>query len=211
MMKYFIRTDNLLETLKLRVWFENDKKRRLSPASLAELGGYLLDKQLEKSTGVPNPYIESIESVRGMLLQAVMGDPYLPESHYHLARYYHNLGNTHEERLTLENAIRAFDLAKQESVKRRLYRVDTHYRYANMLINNREFFPADEQAVKGIELFEDFLTRNLIPASPQLGQLYAMRGDLEYFVKTGNMEAAIANYKKAEGYGYDPPEIQYRM
>jgi len=25
------------------------------------------------------------------------------------------------------------------------------------------------------------------------------------------MEAAIANYKKAEGYGYAPPEIQYRM
>jgi tetratricopeptide (TPR) repeat protein len=211
MMKYFIRTDNLLETLKLRVWFENDKKRKLSPASIAELGGYLLDKQLEKPSGVPNPYIESIESVRAMLLQAVMEDPYLPEPHYHLARYHHNLGNNREERLTIENAIRAFDLVKQESVKRRLYRVDTHYRYANLLINNREFFPADEQAVKGIELFEDFLSRNLIPASPQLGQLYAVRGDLEYFVRSGNMEAAITNYKKAEGYGYNPPEIQYRM
>jgi len=212
MMKYFIRTDNLKETLQLRVWFENDPKRRkLSPASLAELGGYLLDKQLEKPTGVPNFYVESIESVRAMLLQAIAEDPYLPEPHYHLARYHHNLGNIHEERLTLENAIRAFDLAKQETVKRRLYRVDTQYRYANLLINNREFFPADEQAVKGIELFEDFLNRNLIPPSPQLGQLYAIRGDLEYFVKTGNMEAAIANYKKAEGYGYAPPEIEYRM
>ncbi|WP_461255490.1 periplasmic flagellar collar protein FlcA [Treponema sp. R80B11-R83G3] len=212
MLKYFIRTDNLKETLLLRVWFENDPKRRkLSPPSLAELGGYLLDKQLEKASGVPNFYVESIESVRAMLLQAIAGDPYLPEPHYHLARYHHNLGNTHEERLTLENAIRAFDLAKQETVKRRLYRVDTQYRYANLLIENREFFPADEQAVKGIELFEDFLNRNLIPPSPQVGQLYAIRGDLEYFVKTGNMEAAIANYKKAEGYGYAPPEIEYRM
>jgi tetratricopeptide (TPR) repeat protein len=211
MMKYFIRTDNLKETLLLRVWFENSNKRILSPASLAELGGYLLDKQLEKPSGVPDPYVESIESVRNMLLEAVMGDPYLPEPHYHLARYHHNLGNNHEERLTLENAIRAFDLAKQESVKRRLYRVDTHYRYSNLLINNREFFPADEQAIRGIELFEDFLSRNLISASPQLGQLYALRGDLEYFVKSGNMEAALTNYKKAEGYGYSPPEVQYRM
>jgi len=213
MLKYFIRTDNLKETLQLRVWFENDpKKRKLSTPTLAELGGYLLDKQLEKTPGtVPNPYVESIESVRDMLIKAVMQDQYLPESHYHLARYYHNLGNTHEERLTLENAIRAFDLAKQESVKRRLYRVDTHYRYANLLINNKEFFPADEQAVRGIELFEDFLNRNLIPPSSQLGQLYALRGDLEYFVKSGNMEAALANYKKAEGYGYAPPEVQYRM
>jgi tetratricopeptide (TPR) repeat protein len=211
MMKYFIRTDNLKETLLLRVWFENSNKRKLSPESLAELGGYLLDKQLEKPSGVPDPYIESIESVRNMLLEAVMGDPYLPEPHYHLARYHHNLNNNHEERLTLENAIRAFDLAKQESVKRRLYRVDTHYRYANLLINNREFFPADEQAIRGIELFEDFLSRNLISASPQLGQLYALRGDLEYFVKSGNMETALVNYKKAEGYGYSPPEVQYRM
>jgi tetratricopeptide (TPR) repeat protein len=212
MMKYFIRTDNLKETLILRVWFENDpKKRKLSSSSLAELGGYLLDKQLIKTPGVPDPYIESIESVRNMLLQAVMGDPNLPEPHYHLARYHHNLGNIHEERLTIENAIRAFDLAKQESVKRRLYRVDAHYRYANLLINNKEFFPADEQAVRGIELFEDFLSRNLIPATPQLGQLYAVRGDLEYFVKSGNMEAALTNYKKAEGYGYAPPEVQYRM
>jgi len=212
MMTYFIRTDNLKEVLQLRVWFENDPKRRpLSPPSLTELAGYLLDKQLEKPTGVPNPYVESIESVRAMLLKAIGEDPYLPEAHYHLARYHHNLNNAYEERKTLENSIRAFDLAKQESVRRRLYRSDTHFRYANLLINNREFFPADEQLVKGIELFEDFLNRNLIPASPQLGEMYSLRGDLEYFVKSGNMEAALRNYHLAERYGYSPPEVQYRM
>jgi len=211
MLKYFIRTDDLRQVLELRNWFESSNRRPLSAESLAELGGYLLDKQLERPTGVPNAYVESIESVRDMLLQAVRMDPYLPESHYHLARYYHNLNNTHEERLTLENAIRAFDLARQESVRRRLYRVDAHYRYANLLINAREFFPAEEQVVLGIEHFEDFLTRNLIPASAQLGQLYSLRGDLEYFVKTGNMQAALANYHRAEGYGYAPPEVLYRM
>ncbi|MCL2759678.1 MAG: tetratricopeptide repeat protein, partial [Treponema sp.] len=211
MMKYFIRTDNLREVLHLRVWFENSNKRKLSPESLSELGGYLLDKQLERPSGVPNPYVESIESVRAMLLQAVTEDPYLPESHYHLARYHHNLGNMYEERLTLENAIRAFDLVKQESVRRRLYRVDTHYRYANLLVNSREFFPAEEQVVKGIELYEDFLSRNLILATPQLGQLYSLQGDLEYFVKSGNMEAALRSYHVAERYGYSPPEVQYRM
>jgi len=211
MMKYFIRTDNLKEVLQLRVWFQNDNKRRLSPASLAELGGYLLDKQLEKPAGVPDPYLESIESVRAMLLQAIREEPTLPEPHYHLARYHNSLGNTYEERLTLENAIRAFDLAQTETVRRRLYRVDTHYRYANLLVNNREFFPAEEQLVKGIQLYEDFLSRNLIRAAPQLGQLYAAKGDLEYFVKSGNMNAALNDYLLAERYGYSPPEIQYRM
>jgi tetratricopeptide (TPR) repeat protein len=146
-----------------------------------------------------------------MLLEAIRAEPTLPEPHYHLARYHHNLGNTYEERLTLENAIRAFDLARTESVRRRLYNVDTRYRYANLLIDNKEFFLAEEQLVKGIELYEDFLSRNLVSASPQLGQLYAARGDLEYFVKTGNMQAALTNYRLAERYGHSPPEIQYRM
>jgi len=214
MMKYFIHTDNLKEVLYLRVWFENDRKRNLSAESLAELGGYLLDKQLEEPKGVPNPYVESIESVRDMLLQAVAQEPTLPEPHYHLARYHHNLGNVHEERLTLENAIRAFDLAKQETVRRRLYRVDTHFRYSNLLINNREFFPAEEQVVRAIELYEDFLNRNLISATPQLGQLYASKGDLNFFAKTGereDAENALNDYRLAESYGYAPPEIQYRM
>jgi tetratricopeptide (TPR) repeat protein len=211
MMKYFIRIDNLREVLYLRVWFENQRKSMLSAESLSELGGYLLDKQLEKPQGVPNPYVESIESVRDMLLEAIKKEPTLPEPHYHLARYHHNLGNAYEERLTLENAIRAFNLARTESVRRRLYRVDTHYRYANLLIENKEFFPAEEQVVRGIELYEDFLSRNLISASPQLGQLYAVKGDLEYFVKTGNMGAALTNYRLAERYGHAPPEIQYRM
>ncbi|MDR1838769.1 MAG: tetratricopeptide repeat protein [Treponema sp.] len=212
MLRYFIHTDNLKEVLYLRIWFENDsKRRRLSPTSLSELGGYLLDKQLEKPSGVPDPYIESIESVRDMLLRAVREEPTLPEPHYHLARYHNSLGNTYEERLTLENAIRAFDLAQTETVRRRLYRVDTHYRYANLLINNREFFPAEEQIVKGIQLYEDFVSRNLISITPQLGQLYAVKGDLEYFVKSGNMRAALNEYQRAERYGWAPPEMKYRM
>ena len=211
MLIYFIRTDNLKEVLHLRAWFENDRKRNLSAAYLSELGGYLLDKQLEEVSGVPDPYVESIESVRAMLLQAVREDPMLPEPHYHLARYHHALGNTYEERLTLENAIRAFDLAETETVRRRLIRVDAHYRYANLLVNNREFFPAEEQLIRGIQLYEDFLSRNLIRATPQIGQLYAAKGDLEYFVKSGDMTAALNDYHRAERYGWSPPEIQYRM
>ncbi|MDR0486826.1 MAG: tetratricopeptide repeat protein [Treponema sp.] len=211
MMKYFIRTDDLKEVLILKDWFEYSTKEDLSPTALAEIGGYLLDKQLEEVKGVPNEYLESIDGVRDMLIRAVRQNLTLPEPHYHLARYYNSLGNIHEERLTLENAIRAFAMAKDESVRRRLYRVDAHYRYANLLINNREFFPAEEQLVRGIELYEDFLSRNLIGSSPLYGKLYAARGDLEYFVKSGNMRAALNYYHRAEQNNWSPPEVQYRM
>ena len=211
MLKYFIRTDNLKEVLHLRNWFESRNNRKLSTESLAELAGYLLDKQLEEVKGVPDPYLESIQSVRAMLLQAVYEDVNLPEPHYHLARYHKILNNTYEERLTLENAIRAFNLAETETVRRRLYRVDTHFRYSNLLVQQREFFPAETEIVRSIELYEEYLRNNTIRATPQLGQLYAAKGDLEFFVKSGNMEAALNDYHKAEGYGYAPPEIQYRM
>ena len=214
MLKFFIATDNLREVLHLRVWFESDNRRRMATETLAGLGGYLLDKQLEQPIGLPNPYVENIESVRAMLLQAVRERPEMPEPHYHLARYYNSLGNTREERLTLENAIRAFELARTESVPQRLMHVDTRFRYSNILINNREFFPAEEQLVKGIELYEEFLARNLVRATPQLGQLYASIGDLEYYTKTGDRIAAqdaLNSYRTAERYGYAPPEMQYRM
>jgi len=50
-----------------------------------------------------------------------------------------------------------------------------------------------------------------LSASPQYGRLYAGLGDLEYFVKTGDMEAALRYYNTAQQNGWAPPEMQYRM
>jgi tetratricopeptide (TPR) repeat protein len=211
MMRYFIRTDNLKEVLPLRNWFMSGAKRKLSADSLAELGGYLLDKRLEEVRGVPNEYLDQIDGIRDLLLEAARADPYLPEAHYHLARYYHSLGETHDERVTLETAIRAFDNAAEESVRRLGYRIDAHRRYADALIGGREFVPAEEQLVKGINLYEDALARRLLARSPEYGRLYAGLGDLEYFTKTRDMEAALNYYHRSEQNGWAPPEMQYRM
>ena len=211
MMKYFIRTDNLREVLPLKIWFDNNSKYRLSAETLGELGGYLLDKQLEEVQGVPNEYVEQIGSVRDLLLKAVYTDPSLPEPHYHLARYYQHLGNTHEELVSLRVANSAFDKAPEGSVRRLNYRIDTIQRYADALINNKEFFPAEEQLVKGINVYEDAVSRRLISRSPKFGRLYAVMGDLEYFTKTGDMEATLRFYHRSEQDGWAPPEMQYRM
>jgi tetratricopeptide (TPR) repeat protein len=212
MMKYFIRTDNLKEVLPLRRWFEADPvKRPLSAETLAELGGYLLDKQLEETKGVPDEYVGRIESVRDLLLKAVRQDPTLPEPHYHLARYYHSLGNPHEERVTLQVAIREFDKAREESVRRLTYRIDTHQRLAEALIKEKEFIPAEDQLVKGVNLYQDALSRRIMSPSPQFGKLYARLGDIEYFAKTGDMEASLRYYRQSEENGWAPPEMKYRM
>ncbi|MDR0525428.1 MAG: tetratricopeptide repeat protein [Spirochaetaceae bacterium] len=217
MMKYFIRTDNLKEVLPLQRYFMGDPKNKVSPnpisnEALAELGGYLLDKKFETAPGVvPNEFVSRIDGIRDVLLRSVELDPALPEPHYHLARYYRHFENPQDERTTLENAVKLFDAAQEESVRRLRMRIDTEQRYAEVLINNREFFPAEDHLKKGIDLYEDALNRKLISRSSQFGKLYANMGDIEYFTKDGNMGTALEYYARAEQNDWAPPEMQYRI
>jgi tetratricopeptide (TPR) repeat protein len=211
MLLYFIRTDNLGEVIPLQQHFTASSGRQISPAALSELGGYLLDKQLEEVRGVPDANIERIEGVRDVLIKAIQGDANLPEPRYHLARYFNRFGYVDEERQALESAVRAFDAAREETPRRTAYRIDTERRYARVLANAREFFPAEEQLIKGIGVYEDALSRRLLTASPEYGRLYADLGDLEYFTKSRDMERALEYYRRSEQNGWAPPEIQYRM
>ncbi|MDR2303749.1 MAG: tetratricopeptide repeat protein [Treponema sp.] len=211
MMKYFIRTDQLKEVIPLQVWFDADKKRKISADTLAELGGYYLDKKTEEVRGVPDEWVQSIEGIRDILLRALRQDTRLPEGYYHLARYYHYLGNTHEERQSLEAAIKAFELARKESVCRLCYQIDAHQMYGTILIDARQSFPAEETLLNAAELYEDAVARKLIPRSARFGRIYADLGNLEYFAKSSDMEMALSYYEISRQDGYAPPEILYRM
>jgi tetratricopeptide (TPR) repeat protein len=211
MLLYFIRTDNLGQVIPLQQSLTGNPKKKTAPAVLSELGGYLLNKQLEEVRGVPDENIERIEGVRDILIRAAQEDPSLPEPRYHLARYYNRFGSGGEERQALESALRAFDAAREESPRRTAYRIDAERRYARTLTDAREFFSAEERLVKGISVYEDALNRRLLSRSPEYGRLYADLGDLEYFTKSRDMERALEYYRQAELNGWAPPEIQYRM
>ncbi|GHV73736.1 hypothetical protein AGMMS49940_10380 [Spirochaetia bacterium] len=212
MLRYFIRVDNLGEVLPLQQYFMSDPKRRkISAITLADLGGYLLDKRFEEVRGVPDEHIGQIGGIRDILLRAVQASPRLPEAHYHLARYYNHFGSSVEERQTLEIAVRAFDAAPEESARRTGYRLSAQCRMGEILINSREFFAAEEQLIKGIGIYEDALDRRFLTPDPQFGKLYADLGDLEYFTRSGNMPQAVEYYLKAEQNGWSPPEMQYRI
>ncbi|MDR2500554.1 MAG: tetratricopeptide repeat protein [Treponema sp.] len=225
MLRYFIRTDNLGEVLSLQQYF-NKKGRVITPASLAELGGYLLDKRLEDPKGVPDAHVERIEGIRDILLKAVNAAeaeavkaskrakrqiPPPPEPYYHLSRYYNHYGNSREETAALERAIQVFDETSLETPRRTAYRLDTERRYARLLTNNREFTTAGEHLVKAIGIYEDALNRDSLTPSPEYGRLYADLGDLEYFTRNGDMEAALDYYRRSEQNGWAPPEMRYRM
>jgi tetratricopeptide (TPR) repeat protein len=211
MLRYFIRTDNLKEVIPLQFLFMDNPKKKISPETLAELGGYLLDKRTEEVRGVPDEYREQISDVRDVLLRAVLLGPNLPEAHYHLSRYYRNLSSTRDEQLTLEVALRAFDRAAEESVRRGVYHIEALKRDAEILTEQREYFRAEERLVEAIGLYENALDRRLLAPAAQFGQLYAAMGDLEYFTKSGDMEMTLSYYLEAEKNGYAPPEMLYRM
>jgi tetratricopeptide (TPR) repeat protein len=212
MLKYFIRTDKLSETLPLSAYFMNKtKKRKIAVSTLSELGGYLLNKKFQDVQGVPDEYTDRIDGIRDILLRAIKEGPSLPEAYYHLARYYRRFGGENDERATLESAIRIFDASDEETPARAGYRVDTHRRYGEVLTLAGEFFPAAEQFSRGIRLYEDARTRGVLKSGSDFGMLYAGLGDLAFYAQAGDMEAALSYYRTAETNGYNPPEIQYRM
>ncbi|MDR2343967.1 MAG: tetratricopeptide repeat protein [Spirochaetaceae bacterium] len=211
MMLYFIRVDKLGEVIPLQNYFMSRPKARVAAPSLAELGGYLLDKRFEVAKGVPDEYVEEIQNVKDVLLRALGQDFSLPEAHYHLARYYNRYGDAQEERQTLETAAAAFDTARPESPKRTMYRVDTQGRLARLLISGHEFISAEEALVKGVNIMEDAVERRVLQRSAEFGKLYAYLGDLAYFTKSGDMREVEAFYLSAEETGWSPPEMQYRL
>jgi hypothetical protein len=219
MLKYLIRTDNLGYVLPLQRYFMQPKKpgepvkTKISAETLAELGGYLLDKKLEEVRGVPNQYIESIDGIQQVLIRAVALDPALPEPHYHLARYYSYLGASEDERVILETALKAFESAKQESTKRIDAHIDAERRYARLLIANREFIPAETELVKAVNIYENALARKILSSQARYGRLYADLGDLAYFTyrEEGSLDLALEYYIEAEANDWTTPEMQYRM
>ncbi|MCL2834613.1 MAG: tetratricopeptide repeat protein [Treponema sp.] len=211
MLKYFIRTDNLGEVLPLQNHFMSSDSTKISAETLAELGGYLLDKRTEVTRGIPNEYLNQIGGIREVLLRAVRSDPVLPESYYHLSRYYNLFSNYGDEELTLQRAIQCFDAAKLETQKRLGYRLLALRRYAEIFTQRGEFFQAEKYLIDGTKLYEDGLSRRILTASPEYGRLYADLGDLNFFTMDGNAQAALDLYSRSEQNGYAPPEIQYRM
>jgi len=211
MLLYFIRTDNLEEVLALQDHFMFSERRQISALALAELGGYLLDKRLEDVRGVPNEFLHLVGGIREVLLRSVRQDPFLPEAYYHLARYYNYFEYLNDERHTLEVGLRVFAAAHEESARRIRYHIDALRRYGDVLIKNREFFPAEENLERAVRLYQDAISRRLLSPSPEYGRIYATIGDLEFFTREGNMERALEYYNLAEGSGWSPPEIRYRM
>ncbi len=210
LMRYYIRTDNLREVLPIKAYFYGLKKNVLGSSDLTELSGYLLDK-LYGYLSPSDEYLRTqIENVRQLLEMAIEADSTVPEPHYNLARYFIYTDNQANAQLLLNSAITNFENAKTRRPKRIQKNIDCYRLLGEIYTNQQQYLIAEETYGKGILLFEEEQKNSFLKATPEIGNLYADLGDLDYFI-SGNMDNALLNYTKATKNEYDNASVNYKI
>ncbi len=209
MLRYYIRTDNLLEVLQLKDNFM-PKAKSLGAEDWTELSGYLLDK-LYGTLAPSDEYLRSkIEDVKETLVRAIKADENNPVAFYNMSRYYVHMKDRNRSKEYLQHTIKLFDDAR--SVKKRdVYKnIDSYRLLGEEYKNEHEYLKALEAYTGGISLFTAQHEGSGLEGNRQVGQLYGDIGDIEYFI-SGDTESALLNYKDAVDNFYDTPKIRYKI
>ena len=197
MLLYFIRVDRLNEVLPLKAHFLADPKRdALSAEVLAELGGYLLDKNM-------------LDDVREILLGAAKKDSAVPESHYHLARYFNRMGDPTDERKALDNAVSAFAALPGLGGRRAGMYIDSLIWRARFLVQAKEWIGAERDYAAAASEYEKALELRRVKKGPRFGEAYAGLADVAYWQRD-DLESAFALYDRAAANGYVTADTNYK-
>jgi tetratricopeptide (TPR) repeat protein len=197
MLLYFIRVDKLKEVLPLKAHFLADpKKSALSALVLAELGGYLLDK-------------DRLEDLRDILLSAAKKDPAVPEAHYHLARYFRRSGDPTEERKALDNAVRTFAALPGLGARRTGMYIESLIWRARFLVQAKEWLGAERDFASAAAEYEKALELRRVAKSGRFGEAYAGLADVAYWQRD-DLASALALYERAEANGFATKDTSYK-
>ncbi len=209
MMRYFIRTDNLLEVLTLKNRFY-PRPRSLGAEDWTSLSGYLLDK-LYGPLAPADEYLRSkIEDVKKMLVRAVKADPSNPIALYNISRYFIHMNNGLNAKSSLIQAINAFDNVKKLKRADIYKNIDSYRLLGEEYVKDKDYLKAMESYSNGISLFSRENIGNGLEGNSGIGNLYADYGDIEYFV-SGDMDSALTSYQDAVDNFYDRGEIRYKI
>jgi len=201
MLRYFIRVekadgrDMLPEIERLGRDFL-DGRMKASALALAELGGYFLDR-------------DDLDGARRALLLADELDPSIPDTHYHMARYFRRAGDSGQEFLALRKLVPALEDLPLLRTYRLGMLIDAlgwtglHYQAAG------EFVTAREQYELAIARYEEALAGRRLGLDGRFGVNYARLADVLY-LEAGDDPGSISLYDRAEKAGYVTNETRYR-
>ncbi|MGP1458375.1 MAG: periplasmic flagellar collar protein FlcA [Treponema sp.] len=209
MLRYYIRTDNLLQVLQLKENFM-PKAKSLGAEDWTELSGYLLDK-LYGQLAPSDEYLRNkIEDVKETLVRAVKANESNPVAFYNMSRYYVQMNDSEKAKEALSHTINLFDKAR--TVKRRdIYKnIDSYRLLGEEYTAEREYIKALEAYTGGISLFTEQHDASGLPGNEQVGKLYGDMGDIEFFV-SGENDSALLSYQDAVDNFNDTPEIRYKI
>lgn len=195
MLLYFIRTDKLKEVLPLKTHFLAVDELFPSASTLAELGGYLFDKDL-------------LEDVNRILVAAQAKDRLLPEAHYHLARYFLKSNSPAEEQKALGNAIMTFGRLQTLSPRREAMYIDSYIRRANAEFGTRQYIAAETDYAAAAAEYQKALDLGRIKTAPRFAAAYAGLGQVAYWQRD-DLSSALSWFEKAAAEGFDSPELRY--
>jgi tetratricopeptide (TPR) repeat protein len=183
--------------MELKKYFQSKKNADVEADIYAQLGGYLIDK---------NEYTD----VRDILDRARKADPSVPETHYHLARYFRVMKEPGEEKKALVEAKTLYrevpPLSFTEESLRRY--IDSYNRLGELYYAQGRTGLAEIEFDDAISIIEDKQSRKILNKHPDLGLVYYNRGSLFYDAKLFN--ATLAYFKKAEENLYRNPEMNYK-
>ena len=209
MMRYFIRTENLLRVLELKERFM-PKEKSLNAQDWTELSGFLLDKLYGPLPASEEYLRNKIEDVKELLVRAVKADEKNPTALYNLSRYYVNMKNNMKAKSTLEHAINAFnnlDVVKKKDVYNQ---IDSYRLLGEEYIREKEYLKAQEVLTQGISNYISAHELSGLKGTEKIGKLYTDMGDINYFI-TGDLDNALQNYKDSIETFYDTPQIRYKI
>lgn len=209
MMRYFVRTDNLRETLMVKEYFMAGKAK-MSAADWTELSGYLFDKQYGPLSPSDEYLRRSIEDVRAMLGKAVDGDPTNPIALYNMARYYIQLKNNVASVSFLNRAASAFKNATTLKTRDMYKYIDTYRLLGEQYVDSGEYLLARETYTDGIALYQNVHDMSGLSGNANIGKLFADMGDMDYFI-SGDNDNAYRNYLESVNLGNDTASIRYRL
>ncbi|WP_321990866.1 periplasmic flagellar collar protein FlcA [Marispirochaeta aestuarii] len=196
MLRYFIRTDNYTEVTRLKEQFQANPRLDVEPDAYAELGGYLLDKN-------------DIGDVRPVLQRAMDADRTLPETHYHLARYFRRVEEPVEERKALDFAEYYFEEVRPLGKTRLKLLTDTYDRQGEADYEDGQYLTAEEYFLKARDQYEDALERRILEPESMFGRIYRNLGNLYYYI-AAEFDSAFDMFSAAQENGYKSPEMHYK-
>jgi tetratricopeptide (TPR) repeat protein len=203
MLRFFVRTDNMDEVERLRLYYEERPRVKVDPEAYAELGGYLTDKGADDR--------RHLDDVPSVLFRALEVRADLPEIHYNLARYYKLVGDPAEERKALAEGVLPLLRTGDTLTKRRMtMEIDTHTRLGELDYRQKAYLDAEKSFATAIKLVEKYKAAGLLRPERIFGQPYADLGDLQYYIQ-GNLRDALANYGRAEANDFREPILDYKV